>query len=177
MVENIRCCRLPKNRLRRCSHQNNSRCYCIVGNTNTSATTLKVFATLLNIYVELRWFRLDPKPILFAVPTRQTLHHRVPIFAIPSQPTYTLGHSAYDGTAFTQKRALSSHHSSPQQTWHFPFRCFGLHLSPMFPWIRPLSGDVCLASAPSDVDIALNIAVCTHRERFPLVLFSAKKSK
>ena len=51
---------------------------------NTLATTLKVFAALLDINPRLRRLRFDPKPILIALPTRQTLHHRIAIFGIPS---------------------------------------------------------------------------------------------
>lgn len=82
-----------------------------------------------------------------------------------------------NSTTFAKKSVLSRHHFSPQQIEQRPARCFGLHLSPFSPWTRPLSGATCLASTPICRCMAFKMVVCTHRLRFPLVVFSAKKSK
>lgn len=88
-----------------------------------------------------------------------------------------IGGTTDGSAAVTKERVDLGHHSSPQQIAHLPLRWFGLHLSPCSPWMRPLSGAVCCASRPMDRCIARRTAVCTHRERFPLVVFSAKKSR
>jgi len=85
--------------------------------------------------------------------------------------------SSNGSAAVTEERVDLGHHSSPQQIVHLPLRCFGLHLLPCSPCTRPLSGATCEASRPMDRCIALRTAVCTHRERLPLVVFCAKKSR
>ena len=82
-----------------------------------------------------------------------------------------------NSTTFAKESVLICHHSSPQQIVQRPPRCFGLHLSPFSPWTRPLSGATCLASTPICRCMALSMAVCTHLDRLPLVVFCAKKSK
>lgn len=80
-------------------------------------------------------------------------------------------------SAVAEEHVRLRHHSSPQQIWQRPPLWFGLHLSPWSPWTLPLSGATWAASRPILRCMAFKMAVCTQRDRLPLVVFCAKKSK
>lgn len=142
MVVNTHRYRLPRTRLRRCSHQNNSQCCCIVGNTNTSALTPPCCATLLDISVGFVYFRLDKCPPLLAVSATDRLHWCILRSGMPGDATvarrivFTWSYitRATDGSATIAQESIDDrHHSDPQHTAHFPLLCRGLHLSLVSP--------------------------------------------
>ncbi len=149
MVENTRRCKLPKSRLPRCSHQNNSECCCIVDNTSTSALTPPRCAALLDVSVCQMHFWLDKRPPLRAISALDARNRCVLRSCVPCDASILwwcvllgryVGRSA-NGSATIAKESIDNrHYSSPQQTAHLPLLCFGLHLFLSIPCTRPCSG-------------------------------------
>jgi hypothetical protein len=149
MVENTRRYRLPKSRLPRCSHQNNSQCCCIVGNASTSALTSPRCAALLHVGVCQMHFWLDKCPPLLTISATNGLHRRIfwpckPCHSAILRWSISLGRHVCrttNGSAtITEESIDDRHHSSPQHTAHLPLLCRGLHLFLSSPCTLPVSG-------------------------------------
>ena len=169
--------------------------FCSTGKRSTSlAPTVEVvdrrtserLARLRDIGVGHPLFRFFERPPLTAAAAANSSKRTISRASMPrnhvvNRCIFRIGHvvgwSPQRLATIAEERVDLGHHSSPQQIVHLPLRCRGLHLSPCSPCTRPLSGATCDASRPMDRCIALRTAVCTHRERLPLVVFCAKKSR
>jgi len=137
MVENTRRCRLPKSRLRRCSHQNNSEWCYIEDNENTSALTSPSRTASQDVSVCQMRFWFNKFPPLAAISATDCLHWCVLRSCMPGNArilwriVFTrsdVTRATDSSTAITEESVDDCHHSSPQQTAHLPLLCFGLHL-------------------------------------------------